>query len=451
MAVVTLTDKRVAAVTPPKAGRTALWDKLTPGLALRVTPHDVRTWSVMVWVGPPNARKQRRVRLGHPRRVDGEPVLSLAQAREAAREIKKLAAEGKPLTPTDAARQTPAAANTFAAVAAAYLKQLGERERDSTVKEAARILLTHADLAAWRHRPIASITSDMVRELRDEIADRGAGIQSNRTLARLRAMFNWAVDERCIAASPAAGIKPRTGEEERDRVLGDDELRWFWTACDEIGFPFGPLAKLLLLTSARRDEVSTMEFAEIDLERRTWTIPRAKAKNDRQHEVQLSAPAVDILSGLVEQRGKIEMLKRSAFVFPTSDGPAVSGFSWAKNRLDAAMLKVRRRALGQPEDDGELRRVMGIPNGRALPVEIAHWTFHDLRRTAATGMARLNIAPHVVDRILNHTSGTIRGVARIYNRHAYLDERRAALDAWSRFVMSLTAEQRTNVVPLRTA
>ncbi len=97
-----------------------------------------------------------------------------------------------------------------------------------------------------------------------------------------------------------------------------------------------------------------------------------------------------------------------------------------------------------------MRKALGIPNGRALPAEIERWTLHDLRRTAATGMARLKIAPHVVDKVLNHTSGTIRGVAKVYNRFAYLEERAAALDAWSRFVMSLANEERqTNVVPLR--
>jgi integrase len=114
------------------------------------------------------------------------------------------------------------------------------------------------------------------------------------------------------------------------------------------------------------------------------------------------------------------------------------------------MVRARRKALGQPEDDDELRKVLGLPNGRALPVEIANWTLHDLRRTAATGMARLKIPPHVVDKVLNHTSGTIRGVAKVYNKFAYLEERAAALDAWSRFVLSLVNEKRqTNVVPLR--
>jgi integrase len=426
MAVATLTDKKITSVKPPRSGRTELWDRLVPGLSLRVTERDARTWTVMVWTGPKGARKQRRIALGHPRGVDGEPVLSLKAARDAARAVKEDAAEGKPLTKRDRVEDDPAAANTFGAVAAAYLKQLGENERASTVKEATRVLLTHADLAKWQAMPIADITGDMVRALRDRIADRGAGIQSNRTLARLRAMFNWAIAEERIAASPAAGVKPRTGEEERDRVLTDAELRWFWTACGELGWPFGDIGKLLLLTAQRRDEVGEMRWSEVDLGRRTWVLPSHRAKNNQAHEVHLSDAAVDILHGIAEQRARVAMLKASDFVFTTTGTTGVSGYSRAKRRLDAAMLKA---------------------GGRAIPP----FTLHDLRRTGATGMAKLKIPPHVVDKILNHVSGSIRGVAAIYNRHGYLDDRADALDAWSRFVMGLglVAEERTNVVPMR--
>jgi len=80
---------------------------------------------------------------------------------------------------------------------------------------------------------------------------------------------------------------------------------------------------------------------------------------------------------------------------------------------------------------------------------IPHWILHDLRRTAATGMARLNIPPHVVDKVLNHVSGTIRGVAAVYNRFEYLEERRAALEAWSTYVSDLVTPKVANVVALR--
>jgi integrase len=217
-------------------------------------------------------------------------------------------------------------------------------------------------------------------------------------------------------------MKPPTKERARDRALTDDELRWFWSACEAIGWPFGPLAKLLLLTAQRRDEVAGIEWSEINLDKQTWTMPRHKTKNDRTHEVHLSDVAVEVLRS-VPRVG-------NGPVFITNGRP-VSGFSYGKNRLDAVMLKVKEDELGGTSE--------------AIP----HWILHDLRRTAATGMARLNIPPHVVDKVLNHTSGTIRGVAAVYNRFEYLEERRAALEAWGGYVANPMSPVTANVVMLR--
>jgi integrase len=137
-------------------------------------------------------------------------------------------------------------------------------------------------------------------------------------------------------------------------------------------------------------------------------------------------------------------------IFTTTGENAVSGFSRAKRRLDVEMVKARRRCLRLPEDDAAYRKAIGLPAGKSLPIEIPDWTLHDLRRTAATGMARLNFPPHVVDKLLNHVSGTIRGVAAIYNRFEYLDERRAALEAWGRYVRELVAPATSNTLPYRT-
>src|SRR5260370_462016 len=313
------------------------------------------------------ARRQRRVKLGHPRREDGEAVLTLAEARDKAREVQKSAAEGK----LDGAKEVAATSNSFRAVAADYLKHLAANQRPRTVREARRML--EKDLAAWRDLPAASITSDQVRALRDAIAERGAEVQSNRMLARLHALFRWAADERRVAANPAAGVKKRTKEQARDRVLGDDEIRWFWAACGEMGWPFGHCAQLLLLTAQRRQEVGAMRWGEVELNKRTWTLPRHRAKNDQAHVVHLSDAAVQILDGLAEQRARIAMLKASDLVFTWTGTSAISGFSRAKVRFDAAMLRAR-------EADGST-------------AEIAPWTLHDFRPTTPTAVALLSILP----------------------------------------------------------
>jgi integrase len=312
--------------------------------------------------------------------------------------------------------------DTFGAVAADYLERhVRVNNRQSTFAEAKRDLERNIPVK-WRNRPIASITRRDVIDLIDGLIERGALVQANRTLARLRALFNWAIGKDRIAVSPAARMSLPTQERARDRVLSDDELRWFWQACDEIGWPFGPLAKLLLLTAQRRDEVAGMTWAEVDLDRGVWTVPRHKAKNDRKHEVQLSAAAVTVLRSLP---------RFGDLIFTTTLKTSVSGFSRAKRRLDAEMRRAK---------DAELGKADVIPN----------WTLHDLRRTATTGMAGLKIAPHVVDRILNHTGGTIHGVAAVYNRFEYLEKRRAALEAWGRHVEGFITPAPTNVVAFHT-
>jgi integrase len=252
-------------------------------------------------------------------------------------------------------------------------------------------------------------------------------VQANRTLARLKTLFKWVLDEELVSADPTARVRKVVKETARDRILTDDEIRLFWAGCDRLGWPFGPMYKLLLLTAQRRDEVGGAEWAEIDVERRMWTIPREKAKNDRAHEVHLSTLAAEIIEGLPRTGNR--------FVLTTNGERPVSGYSKSKERLDGHMLDLLRAELA------------GAGKASDRPA-IDDWILHDLRRTAATGMARLNIPPHVVDKILNHVSGTIRGVAAVYNRHAYLDERRAALEAWSRHVETLIRPVLENVVQL---
>jgi integrase len=407
-----LTDLFVERVKPPASGRVEYFDASFPGLALRVTANGGKSWCAFY-------RFQGRLRRFT---IGAYPTIKPARARREAQAALERVRDGVDPAEEKRARRemrTPDT-DTFGAVAEDYLERhMRANNRESTFKETKRDL-EHDALRKWRSRPIANITRRDVIDLVEGIAARGAGVQANRTLSRLGALFNWAVDKDRLTASPAERVRPVTQEQARDRVLSDAELRWFWQACGEIGWPFGPLAKLLLLTAQRRDEVAGMAWAEIDLEKGVWTIPRHKAKNDREHEVQLSAAAINVL----------RLLPRfGALVFTTTLKTPVSGFSRSKRALDAAMLSAKRADLDTRKDDAILR-----------------WTLHDLRRTATTGMARLKIPPHVVDRILNHTGGTIRGVAAVYNRFEYLEERRAALEAWGRYVDGLITPAPANVI-----
>jgi integrase len=261
-------------------------------------------------------------------------------------------------------------------------------------------------------------------------------VQANRTLARLKTLFSWALDEDLVDNDPTARVRRRIKENARDRALADAEVRVFWKGCDALEWPFGPFFKLLLLTAQRRDEVGGMEWSEIDLDKRFWTIPREKAKNDRTHEVHLSELAMEIINELPRmsrRRADSAGSEPSPYLFTTNGERPVSGFSKAKERLDKHMVQLLRVEFEEGGKD-------------PTQAEIEDWILHDLRRIAATGMARLNIAPHVVDRILNHVSGTIRVVAAVYNRHAYLEERKAALEAWGLYVETLVRAAPANIV-----
>jgi integrase len=412
-----LTDLFVERVRGPAKGRIEYFDASFPGLALRVTDNDAKSWSLFYRL---NGRQSRFT-------IGTCPPIKPADARREAQAALDQVRAGIDPAAEKRKRQylRPPEADTFGAVAEDWLERYVRPNNPKSYAEIKRIIEREA-MPKWRKRPIGSIDRRDVIDLVDEIIARGAKVMANRTLAWLRALFNWAVEKERLAVSPIGKMKKPTKEKERDRVLSDDELQWLWPAAEKIGWPFGPLTKLLLLTAQRRDEVAGMMRSRVELGNRTWTIPSPDAKNELAHDVQLSDAAISILKSLpvVADEGEL--------IFTVTGETPVSGFSRAKRRLDQLMIAAKREALGKQKND-----------------EIPNWTFHDLRRTATTRMAKLGFAPHVVDKILNHSSGTIRGVAKIYNRFEYFDERRAALEAWGRYVENLVTPAPANVVRLR--
>jgi integrase len=436
-----LTQLAVERLAPPARGRIDYFDTQLPAFGLRVSSTGRKSWIVMYRVGG----KLVRETLGTVARIP-----KVEKARDLARESMRQAQAG--VHPVEAKRTAKAAhssaGDTFSAVADLFIDRYAKpNTRPITCAETKRLIERELK-PEWGSRPILDISRRDVIELLDGIIDRGSPVQANRTLAHMRRLFNWAKEREIVEANPAAGLRMPTPEVERDRTLSDDELRLFWKACDAIGWPFGPMFKLLLLTAQRRSEVAGMRWSELKLPERQWVIPRERAKNDREHLVHLSERAVEIINTLPrfvgEASGRGGKPSTSDLLFTTTGASAASGFSKAKERVHAKMNKLLRRGLEQEE--GQEQEEPEEEEGG-----IEEWTLHDLRRTAATGMARLNIAPHVVDRILNHVSGTIRGVAAVYNRHAYLEERRTALEIWSRYVENLVRSSAANVVSFAAA
>jgi integrase len=409
-----LTDRAVANTLPPKTGRLEINDTLEPAFVFSVTSHDHRAFSVRVWTGPKDKRKQRRVLLGHPREIDGAPKLTLAEAREAARSVKQAAAEGKALVPGDGTR----GAQTWGQLSEEYVTWAQANRRPSTAEEIRRIMRSR-DLAEWRDRPAVRISADDVMALRDRVHERGASM-ATKVVRIISGMGIWAVDERKLPANPAKGVRPRAPEKARERVLSDVEVGTFWRACDRLGYPYGPIGKLLLLTATRVREIGQLPWSELNLDFRTWILPAERTKPGRSLTVHLSRPAVVILRELQEHRANA---RAAPYVFVGADGGLIESFSHMKEKLDEAM----EAEFGEPPAPFQLR---------------------DLRRTAATVMARLGIAPHVVERLLNHKGAQALGgpLAAVYNQWTYDDARIEALDKLSEFVVALAEPK---VVPFK--
>jgi integrase len=236
----------------------------------------------------------------------------------------------------------------------------------------------------------------------DDMTAAGTTIGANRALAAVKKLFAWCVDRGTIEINPVAGLKAPAKEVSRDRVLTHDEIRAYWTTSETEGFPFAQFAQVLLLTGQRRGEVAGMSWSEIDFEKAVWTIPAKRAKNATQHAVPLAPFVVDILKSLPR-------FLNSDLVFTTTGKTPISGFGRFKRRL------------------GEV----GAGDG---------WRLHDLRRTVATNMALTGIQPHIIEAVLNHKSGIVSGVAAVYNRHAYLEEKRSALNLWAGTIGGLVGQ-----------
>lgn len=420
-----LTVKGIEALKAP-ASRKEIPDAGLSGLYLVLQPTGAKSWALRSRVNG----KPVKITLGK------WPSMGLADARnEAASLLDRIDRGEDPVAERATAKAVAAQAGQVDPEAdrdtvAAVIRQF-EKRHLKHIRSADQTMgfFQREVLGPWGARPIASITKRDVIDLLDGIVDRGSPVTANRLRAHLNTLFNWAKGRDIVQANPLDGIRPPAPEKPRERVLSDDEVKLLWAATgDGMGYPFGPLIRLLLLTGARLREVAEMTRAEISRDGDVWTLPADRSKNGDEHVIPLAPEAVEIIKSLPQ-------IGHTPFLFSTTGKTPVSGFTRAKEKLDRLMGEALNKDL--PEG-GE-------------PVAIPPFTIHDLRRTAATGMAGLRFPPHVVEAVLNHRSGTRRGVASVYNRHDHLEEKREALAAWARRVAALIEGEAGNVVPIRAA
>lgn len=391
MAIVHLTDRSLKAL---EAGRyqTDFWDQGLQGFGVRVSTSGRKSFVVMYYA--PGGGK-RRFTLGV------YPALGLADARQKAKEVLYDVARGND---PHAAKQARRRAETFEELAEEYLERHA-RPRKKSWKEDERLIEKEL-LPSWRGLKVADIQRRDVIQLLDSIVGRGAPIMANRTRALISTMFTFAIGRDIVEHNPTLGVARPGKERQRDRVLGEHQIRALWAVLDRQPQVMAGTFKMRLLTAQRGVEVLTMRWENIDGD--WWTIPGEHVKNGLAHRVPLSPQTRALLEELRPVTGN-------------------SGWVFASPRIKGARIVAVQKAAEC------IAREAGI-----------EFTPHDLRRTAASFMTSMGISRLVVAKILNHVES---GVTAVYDRHSYDAEKRQALVRWGgRLEEILSGVARHNVV-----
>lgn len=404
-----LTDASIKKLKPHASKQVDYWDQILKGFGLRVSPGGTKTYMI-----------QYRKNGGHPRRLKvaryGE--ITLENARKKAGELLNIAQEGR--DPAKAKQEEKRknqveANNTFSAVRDLFLDEYVSRQCKPKTAYEYKTVLNGNDFADWSGIPVSKITRRDVKDLLRKITKRGAPTAANRTLAYLRKMMNWCADEEIITTPPTYGVKAPNTEKARERVLSPDELHIIWRSLDELGTIYGPLYKLMIATGQRKGEITGIHLKEMDREKSLWEIPSDRTKNKLPHIVPMSDLAWSLIGPAP--------VSRSDLLFTTTGKHSVANFSKYEKKL---YEKVKALAADTNKTD----------------CFTTGWTPHDIRRTFVTWLNENGVEPHVVEALVNHVSGSAKkGVAGVYNRAQYLQQKQAAMMKWERFLNSLLFEK----------
>jgi len=386
-----LTPKFIDSIKAAPGQRLEHWDAIVPSFGVRVTERGTKTF--IVYRRWPGSRAPAR------RSVGDAKHLSLAEARDRARAMIDLAERG--IDPAEQQRKAKIEEqrrkqSTFKAVVEAWLAS-DEVKKTRTANSLAREM-HHEFVAIWGDWPLTDVTASDVAAVIRAKATSAPG-QARNLLGHLKRFFGWAQAQHSygLEVSPVAALKPDrlTGKKAiRKRVLSDDELRALWQATEAIDYPFGPLVRLLMSTGQRRSDVSKARWREFDLGKKLWTIPAERYKTDSPHIVPLSDDAIAVL-------GSLPRFKSGDYMFTTTFGVRpFGGFSKLKARLD----KLVEGKVAGP------------------------WILHDIRRTVRTQLSALPVADNVRELVIGHAQP---GLHQVYDQHAYVDEKRRALELWA--------------------
>ena len=383
----------------PRAVRYEVGDAGARCLRVIVQPSGAKSYVVRFT----NAAGQRRkltlpggITLAAARKLAADALLEVAQDRDPA-----LARKGA----RQVARER--AGDTVERLAGQFLEQHAKRKTRENSWRATEGIFRREIIPAWGGRSVHQIVRRDIVDLLDEIAS-DRPIMANRAKAALSRFFGWLAARDVITTSPCVGIPSPSAETARERALDDAELRRLWIACNALSGPEAACIRLLILTGQRRSEIAKLRWSEVGAD--ALELPGERMKGRRAHVVPLSAQATAIIASMPKL-----VPQPNGYVF----GRQIDHFDRIKNVLDEHM-------------------------GAATP----KWVTHDIRRSVATGMARIGIAVPVIEKILAHRSGTFAGVAGTYQRHSFVPEMAAALQRWSDHIDHLIGRKPAKVVKL---
>jgi integrase len=381
----------------PRAVRYEVGDAGARCLRVIVQPSGAKSYVVRFT----NAAGQRRkltlpggITLAAARKLAADALLEVAQDRDPA-----LARKGA----RQVARER--AGDTVERLAGQFLEQHAKRKTRENSWRATEGIFRREIIPAWGGRSVHQIVRRNIIDLLDEIAgDRP--IMANRAKAALSRFFGWLAARDVITTSPCVGIPSPSAETARERALDDAELRRLWLACEALGGRERACIRLLILTGQRRSEIAKLRWSEVGAD--VLELPALRMKGKRPHVVPLSAQAAAIIAAMPELVSQVP----NGYVF------GVDHFDRIKQVLDQHMGNTPK------------------------------WVTHDIRRSVATGMARIGVAVPVIEKILAHRSGTFAGITEVYQRHSFVPEMAAALQRWADHIDRLVGNKPAKLVKL---
>lgn len=368
-----------------------LWDEDLKGFGVKTTSSGSASYVVQYRMGGREA-KTRRYTIGS----HGSPW-SPATARAEAERLLLLVAQGIDPVESDKQRRREAVDLAFSNYADRFEGSCKGKGWTTLVKRSLRLHVK----PVLRDKALPTITRVDVVSVFDRMPDEQMANRRN-VFAVLRRLFRWAVSRGDIASSPMEGMETPPAVKPRERWLSDVELKRIWTHAPQCHRCFGPIVRLLITTGQRREEIAGLQWEELSRDERELRLSGDRTKNGEPTTIPLNALAVAELDNTAGS----EKWPRRGRVFPTSSGAGFTAYHKGKTKLDKLVAA-----------DG------GDP--------LAPWRLHDLRRTLATGFQRLGVRFEVTEAVLNHVGGSRSGVAGIYQRHDWKEEKREALDTWN--------------------